>query len=107
MFTTPRSWKICWITFLPFRVPEADRGFGLPSCTPTKGTTTLDAVVLAEIEASSPALRAEGSSPRIAWDATVGWWREPMPGATSTADFGFVMNAGPIFIWPFSPSLVL
>src|SRR5919202_1249729 len=88
------------MAFLPSLGPEADRDFVPPSCTPTKGTTTLGADALAEIVASRLASRGEGLNPRIALADIVGWLNVPMLGAIGSAGFGFAMSGEPIFIWP-------
>jgi hypothetical protein len=92
---------------LPFLAPGAGLDSVLPSCTPTKGTTIHGAAVLAEIVVSSLALREGESNPRTALGDTAGSLNGPMLGATSSADFGFAMNAGLIFIWPSLASLAL
>jgi hypothetical protein len=92
---------------LPFLVLGVVLDSVRPSCTPTKGTIILGAAVLAEIVASSLELREEESNPRTVLGSTVGWWNGPMLGAISSADFGFAMSAGPIFIWPSLASLAL
>jgi hypothetical protein len=87
----------CWIVCQPFQVLEVGPDFAPTNCTPTKGTTILDAVVLAANVAFSLGLRVEGLSPRIGLEDIAGWLNGPTLGEPDFVGFASAMSAERIF----------